>query len=314
MSSRAPILIGERDDPHIAAVEDALIRCGNRPLIFDLESVMSDGLSLSDEGYAVKIDGAWRDLTDARFGWLRRLHRADWGLGIEAGSLRALELGTWYSAYSWLLDDSKVSWITSPVALRRAESKLWQWKAAVRLGIPYPRTLVTTSSEAVATSFSNEVIVKPLGTGQFIQDGETMTVYAESMMPTDIRLNALNAAPFIVQERIPAAKHLRVVTVGDRSWVATLDVDLTAPADWRRRSRNHSAFKEAPDASSIAPTGALTIASHLGLGYSSQDWVQTPDGEVYLLDVNPSGQWLFLPERVGTAVTDALADLLVVAT
>ena len=64
-----------------------------------------------------------------------------------------------------------------------------------------------------------------------------MTVYAESMMPTDIRLSALNAAPFIVQERIPAAKHLRVVTVGDRTWVATLDVDLTAPADWRVKSR-----------------------------------------------------------------------------
>ena len=191
MSSRAPILIGERDDPHIAAVEDALIRCGNRPLIFDLESVMSDGLSLSDEGYAVKIDGAWRDLTDARFGWLRRLHRADWGLGIEAGSLRALELGTWYSAYSWLLDDSKVSWITSPVALRRAESKLWQWKAAVRLGIPYPRTLVTTSSEAVATSFSNEVIVKPLGTGQFIQDGSRVmfeTVLNVEESPEEILL------------------------------------------------------------------------------------------------------------------------------
>ncbi|GAA2242177.1 hypothetical protein GCM10010401_13800 [Rarobacter faecitabidus] len=141
-----------------------------------------------------------------------------------------------------------------------------------------------------------------------------MTVYAEPMMPADTRFSALNAAPFIVQERIPAAKHLRVVTVGDRSWAATLDVDSTAPADWRRRSCNHSAFTEAHDGSSTAPTGALTIAADLGLGYSSQDWVQTPDGEVFLLDVNPSGQWLFLPERMGKAVTDALADLLVAAT
>lgn len=314
MNSSAPILIGERDDPHIAAVEKALVRRGYRPIVFDLESVMSNGLSISDDGYAVKVDGAWNDLTGARTGWLRRLHRADWGLGVEAGSLRALELGTWHSAYSWLLDDAKVRWITAPAALSRAESKLRQWKAAIRLGIPYPQTLVTTSSEAVATTFSNEVIVKPLGTGQFIQDGETKTVYAESMMPTDTRLSALNSAPFIIQERIPAAKHLRVVTVGDRSWAAMLDVDSTAPADWRRRSLNHSAFAEALDGSSIATTGALTIASDLGLGYSSQDWVQTPDGEVLLLDVNPSGQWLFLPEQMGISVADALADLLAAAT
>lgn len=134
------------------------------------------------------------------------------------------------------------------------------------------------------------------------------------MMPTDTRLSALNSAPFIIQERIPAAKHLRVVTVGDRSWAAMLDVDSTAPADWRRRSLNHSAFAEALDGSSIATTGALTIASDLGLGYSSQDWVQTPDGEVLLLDVNPSGQWLFLPEQMGISVADALADLLAAAT
>lgn len=311
MNSGVPILVGDRDDPHIAVVESSLVKRGSHPIVFDLESVMNNGLSIGDEGSAVRVDDVWNNLADVRTAWLRRFHRADWGLGVEAGSLRALELGTWHSAYSWILDAIGVRWITSPSVLSRAESKLWQWKAAARLGIPYPQTLVTTSSDAVAATFPNEVIVKPLGTGQFIQDGETRTVYAEPMMPTDSRLSALKSAPFIVQERIQAARHFRVVTVGDRSWVAALDVGPTSPADWRQLSHNHSAFVEALGDNSIVDTGALRIARDLGLGYSSQDWVQTTDGEVLLLDVNPSGQWLFLPQQMGAEITEALVDLLV---
>ena len=273
---------------------------------------MGNGLSITADGSAVKVDGNWIDLSVVRAGWLRRFHRADWGLGIETGSLKALELGTWHSAYSWLLDTADVRWITEPVALRRAESKLRQWKAATFLGIPYPRTIVTTSTDAVASTFpGGEVIVKPIGTGQFIENGETRTVYAEAMMPTDSRLRALESAPFIVQQLLRARRHLRAVTVGDRSWVAALEVDPTAPADWRRRSQNHSAFKEVHNVDPIVAGGAIEIASELGLGYSSQDWIQTISGEMFLLDVNPAGQWLFLPQSIGTAVADAIADLLV---
>lgn len=314
MTSEPPIVIGDRNDPHIAIVEDALVRRGRPAMVLDLESIMGNGLSIGADGCAVKVDDGWIDLGSTRTGWLRRFHRADWGLGVETGSIKALELGTWHSAYSWVLDAADVRWITEPTPLRRAESKLRQWRAATALGISYPRTIVTTSNDAVVHTFpGEEVIVKPLGTGQFIENGETKTVYAEAMMPTDSRLSALKSAPFIVQELLRATRHLRVVTVGDRSWVAALEVEPTDPADWRRSSRNHSEFKEVYGVDPIVTSGALEIASELSLGYSSQDWIQTIDGETFLLDVNPAGQWLFLPQTIGTAVAEAIADLLVEA-
>lgn len=278
--------------------------------MLDLESIMADGLTISDDGFAVKVDGDWIDLALARTGWLRRLHRADWGLGVETGSVVALELGTWHSVYSWLLDAANVKWITEPMPLKQAESKLRQWSVATRVGIPFPRTLVTTSSEAVVSSFHDQVIVKPVGTGQFIQGGTINTVYAEPMLPTDPRLRALKSVPFIVQELLGTARHLRVVTVGNRSWVAALDVDSTSPADWRQVAVNHFAFAEVHEVDPVVTSGAMRIASELCLGYSSQDWIQTSDGEFFLLDVNPAGQWLFLPRPIGVAVAEAIADLL----
>lgn len=281
-------------------------------MVLDLELIMGNGLSIGANGCTVKVGDDWIDLGSARTGWLRRFHRADWGLGVETGSLEALELGTWHSAYSWALETANVRWVTEPTALRRSESKLRQWRAATALGIPYPRTVVTTSDDAVVSTFpEDEVIVKPLGTGQFIENGVTKIVYAEAMMPTDSRLSALKSAPFIVQELLRPTRHLRVVTVGDRSWVAALEVDPTTPADWRRTSRNHSAFKEVQGVDPIVTSGAIEIASELSLGYSSQDWIQTIDGDAFLLDVNPAGQWLFLPQAIGAAVAEAIVDLLV---
>lgn len=267
-------------------------------------------ISISESGCAIEVEGVQIELGDPRRGWLRRFHRADWGIGVETGSVEALELGTWHTAYSWMIDSAFVDWVTAPNALRRAESKLVQWAEARALGIRYPRTLVTTNHHAVAAAFSDEVVIKPLGTGQYILDGEVKTVYVEPMKPDDVRLHALSLAPFIVQECLKATRHLRVVTVGDRVWVAALDVRLGDPADWRQVSANHSNFRVIGDASPEVLSGALSIALRLGLGYSSQDWIQTRDGDTYLVDVNPAGQWLFLPEIVGYAIADAIADQL----
>lgn len=103
-----------------------------------------------------------------------------------------------------------------------------------------------------------------------------------------------------------------MVTVGDRVWAAALDVQASAPADWRQSSANHSNFNEVNDVSPIVRDGAVAVARELGLGYTSQDWIQEPGGKTFLIDVNPAGQWLFLPRVIGTAVAEAIADLLLV--
>jgi hypothetical protein len=47
------------------------------------------------------------------------------------------------------------------------------------------------------------------------------------------------------------------------------------------------------------------------LGYSSQDWVIAPTGAALFLDLNPAGQWLFLPADVAEAATTAIARWLI---
>jgi hypothetical protein len=46
------------------------------------------------------------------------------------------------------------------------------------------------------------------------------------------------------------------------------------------------------------------------VGYSSQDWIVTATGVSHFIDLNPAGQWLFLPNPGAREITDAIAEWL----
>jgi hypothetical protein len=55
---------------------------------------------------------------------------------------------------------------------------------------------------------------------------------------------------------------------------------------------------------------AVRLAAALGVGYTSQDWIDDGDRVVFI-DLNPGGQWLFLPPEVARPATAAIAKHLV---
>jgi hypothetical protein len=50
----------------------------------------------------------------------------------------------------------------------------------------------------------------------------------------------------------------------------------------------------------------VRLAQSARVGYSSQDWI-VEGGEAYFIDLNPAGQWLFLPEPVASEVSGEIA-------
>lgn len=97
------------------------------------------------------------------------------------------------------------------------------------------------------------------------------------------------------------------MTVDGRAWVASLDA-AGRPLDWRQQEEAHFSWKAAcaPD----VKASALAIAERLGVGFTSQDWVRDTGDRPVFLDLNPGGQWLFLPDEVAAPITDAIAEFL----
>jgi glutathione synthase/RimK-type ligase-like ATP-grasp enzyme len=201
-----------------------------------------------------------------------------------------------------------LTWLTPMHRLFRAEHKLIQYWVALQLGLPVPPFAVCSDKADLPVELGDPLVVKPLGPAHYTaESGNERVVYANVISRDGPELHDLAAAPFLLQERLKAEQHLRIVTVIDRAWVCELEAG-GLPLDWRTTESAHRSFFP-----SVSHEGegqnALRLATALGVGYSSQDWL-VADGKAWFLDLNPGGQWLFLPEPVASEVTETIAGWL----
>lgn len=335
------LAVGDPADPHLAAVTDEVSRRGVTPLVVDAASLETITYRLDDGAFCLGsfADGGttFRLPLDVPVpGWLRRLAPPRWRAEAPPSSHDAVVRASWLDLLDVTLQASKVHWLTAVDRIVAADNKAVQYAAAARIGVDVPEWCVTNDPEHVW--IEPPLVVKPLGPADYVDaDGNAKVVYTTAVpwqgassprgksgsansaagavrAHADERWpgwRALPEAPFILQRRLMPSRHLRVVTVGDRVWVATLS--RSAPLDWRRDASAHRSFTllEGDAASDAAAGDSLRVAEVLSLGYSSQDWIVDGESRPWLVDVNPAGQWLFLPEPLASEVTAAIADHLV---
>lgn len=244
-----------------------------------------------------RLDGRLR-------GWIRRLAPPRWRTPVTSGSEAWAIRSAWTSLLIAIAGDLSISWLTPLDQLLFAENKLLQTRVADRIGIPVPATAVAATAADIPEQVGSPLVVKPLGPSHFTDDrGVEQVLWSHPLDRSAPELAHLAGAPFIVQQHVAADRHLRVVTVRNRVWVCALDA-TELPLDWRRNEGAHSAFEPIEDAD--VADAARRIVGALGVGYSSQDWIASGK-DVYFIDLNPAGQWLFLPEPVASEVTGEIA-------
>lgn len=302
------VIIGEESDPHVHEVADRVCAC--RPL------VVLNAAGLRRIPFAVSADrldvetvnghGTAR-LQEPHRGWIRRPAPADWEVGVTLGSKQAAVMGAWRALLVALLRNSACEWLTSLDALLAAENKVVQCRAAVRAGIDMP-PLVITNDKGGVSSLPGSLVAKPLGPPQYwLQQDDPRIVFAS---PVDVHdpslVELLAGAPFILQQRVKAVRHLRVVTVCDEAWVFQIPAE-GVPLDWRRSVSAHTSWRpvKAPD----IEQRAVDLSAAMSVRYSSQDWIETASGACFI-DLNPGGQWLFLPDPEASQISAAIAHWL----
>jgi hypothetical protein len=249
-------------------------------------------------GVRVPADGEVR-------GWLRRLAPPQWRREVAPSSHEGAVRAAWVALLVGVARGCAISWLSEIDRLFVAENKVVQQAAAMALGISTPASAVVSDRQRIPAALGERFVAKPLGPGQFDDlEGQAQVVFAKELTRDAPELDALGGAPFLLQELLEAERHLRVVTVHDRFWVCALEAD-DLPLDWRRDKRAHDAFALSHGYAEVGAL-ALQLAWRLGVGYTSQDWV-VAGASSYFLDLNPGGQWLFLPEPVSSEITAAIA-------
>ena len=282
MSELNVLIIDEAQSREALLVEESLAREG--ATIQRLNCSDLDGWSIRVTPGEFKIEtdtDKWSVLPTTSV-WFRRLGTPD----VEAYDSLEAQLVQDEIPHILLggLAACGVRWVDEPFTVERAERKLYQLATAKRIGLRTPRSVVTSSvATAISIQSSMRLVAKPLSPGQGIAP------YVEEVTAED--LNLVVGLPVLLQELVAdATADLRVVVVGSQSWVWQRPRSSEV-VDWRETDPAGFDFVPHEDASILQDAVDLTRA--MGLTMSVQDWLDSPEGPVFL-ESNPQGAWAFL--------------------
>ncbi|MEU3351317.1 ATP-grasp ribosomal peptide maturase [Streptomyces sp. NPDC037389] len=183
---------------------------------------------------------------------------------------------------------------------------------ASRCGLTVPATLITNDPDE-ARSFIKDLpaqiaAYKGLGDADPGEiDGWPQALWTTQVTAADITDTVTLTAHWF-QEWIPKAYEVRLTVVGDQLFGAKIHAGSKESRIDFRKDYDSLTYSPCTIPFGIAE-GVRRLMAAFGLRYAAMDFLVNPDGRWFLVDLNPNGQWAFVPD-LRPAITHALADLL----
>lgn len=213
------------------------------------------------------------------------------------------------------LQSQQARWMSKPAAVWQAEFKPYQLQIAKQVGLRIPRTIISNDPVDIRTAYDafGPLIVKPARSGHFLEGGKEFSIFTSLMALSDLeKLHDAKWSPSIYQEHIKKIYDIRVTVVGSKLYAVAIhsQTDPEASVDWRRTANPelpHSVIELPP----LVATQLRALMGLLNLEFGCIDMILSEQGEYVFLEVNPSGQWLWLDDQLGLGISEAVASWLV---
>lgn len=193
-------------------------------------------------------------------------------------------------------------WINPLAAARNANSKLLQLALAKKIGLRIPPTLISNDKQKVMEFINyygnGDVIYKTLYPMVWLDGEETRLTYTHQLYLEDLPADEIfKLTPGIYQQRIHKAFELRVtffshlpVTVKIKS-----QEHPNGAMDWRAIPTKELSL-EPFELPYMIQAQCRQLMRQLGLVFACFDFIVTKDNEYYFLELNESGQFLWIEE------------------
>lgn len=320
------ILILSHDrDPHARAVAQRLEKLGETYLWFDCDRFPVNSeihIGYEHDGLArliLRADGREYDLSALKAAWLRRLRVPRALPEIRNDMSRTWSAGVCNVALSRMWELVRCRWMPGlPADEDYANNKVLQLALAARLGWRVPRTVVTNSPDdflafyeqcdgRMVTKLANGAGAKAQVFVGLLFPAHTQVVRRRDLM--DFR--SIRFAPMMLQEYVPKRVELRITVVGSQVFAAEIDSQSNPRSrdDWRAHDLDREMYRPYALPADVEAL-CVRLVRELHLCYGAFDVVVTPAGEYVFLEVNPNGQWLWIEDRTGLPIADAIARYL----
>ena len=300
------LIVSWPGDDHARAVQVQLAELGAPTALVDLARFPTE------MGLAARYDrGRWRyELDDLSLGdidtvWWRRPRPFTLDPEIAEGEYARFAYSECIEAFAGLWQSLDAVWINHPTAEQVAAHKLYQLRVAAEVGLEIPDTLITNDPDEVHRFVDNH---SPRGVAYktFLpaeHDWRETRILGEGELR---ELAAVRYAPLIFQEYVELRLDLRITVIGPQ---------IIAAAVHPREGGYEADYRMDLDRARVEPFALPPeverkledLMRRLDLIYGAIDMRLTPDGRFVFLEVNPSGEWRFIEERSGQAITTAFA-------
>ncbi|MEU1792501.1 ATP-grasp ribosomal peptide maturase [Streptomyces sparsogenes] len=216
------------------------------------------------------------------------------------------------AGFSGLVSSLPCLWVNHPHRNALAGQPPVALATAARSGLTVPRTLITNdpgeAREFVAALPGQVAAYKALGTTHpSDRDDWPQALWTTQVRPDEIDGSVARTAHQF-QEWVPKAYEVRLTAVAERLFAAEIHAGSEASRIDFRADYDSLTYKPCDVPDDIA-CGVRALMDAFGLRYVALDFLVNAGGHWYLIDVNPNGQWGFVPD-LRAPITHALADLL----
>ena len=205
-------------------------------------------------------------------------------------------------------------WLSQPLAISRAERKLYQLTVANQIGLSLPATVVTNDQAAVVQFTKlRQTVVKAVSSGYIDSPEGYRAMFTTALSDEDLHdLSGLDLAPATFQQHILKKSDIRVTVVGEEVFAAEImsQSHSSSATDWRATDNSDLEHKihRLPDRTRDQ---CLELMRRLELGFGAIDFALTENDEYIFFEINPNGEWLWIELQLGHPIAKRIAEWLI---
>ncbi len=305
------LILSHPGDVHSQAVVRALARKGAPHRLLDLSNYPKRQRSTwhykgRERSFRLDTPDGPLDLAQCRVIWWRRPQPFDIHEELCDPELQQFAQAEIYEAFAGMWNALDAVWMNPPRNDEVAHRKVYQLRVAQDVGLTVPETLITSDPDAA------RAFVARRGVGGTIYKAFSATerLWRETRLvkPEEVALiENVAYAPVIFQEYVPAEVDLRITVVGDEIFAAEVHSQQTRYKVDMRMDINNASIVPAKLPEEVEDC-LHRLMARLGLVYGAIDMRRRPDGTHVFLEINPAGQWLFIEEKTGQPISEAIAS------
>jgi glutathione synthase/RimK-type ligase-like ATP-grasp enzyme len=306
-----PILIASHQGNIVAeAIAGKLQVRGHKPYIIHTDKICQASVPFSfhfsQKGAFLTYKDWQLDLKNVGSAWYWRAIVED--VRNNADVKREMQktlLGVWET-----IDEAR--WLNHPYSIKRTQNKLAQLRQAQRIGLRIIPTIAANSIRVIEQSMTESIIIKMPGKGLIYNSDGPQVLYSTKLHRDDLTNVRANPFPGMYQPFLSKKKEWRITVVGDNVFSAAIYTDKYSKTDWRLNSHDEAAVRFVAEAfPKETAQKCKKLLQTLGLRYGAFDFIETDDDELYFVEVNTNGQFMWLEKKLGFPISEAIADELI---